>query len=322
MAKYICVTGAAGFLGLHVTRALLARGDRVYAVDAMTYAAQPEAFARLQAEYPEHLHLRPVRVQDLQRLPDVDAIVHLAASTHVDNSILEAQEFVDNNVGATAKLLELTCAKSQHGAPHFVHISTDEVYGPAPKSMTVGFAEDASMRPSSPYAASKAAADLLVQAWVKTYDMDTCVLRPTNCYGRGQYAEKLIPKAIRCLQLGRPIPIHGDGSQTRSWLSAVDFASAVLLAVDQRLNGVFNVGGNTEASVRDVVQRLRSAHYGELRDNTRDETDTQYGFSRPACDQRYLVDDTALRRAGWVPQGDFWQDLPKLVGFERHEWRW
>lgn len=316
MSKYVCVTGAAGFIGCHLVEALALRGDYVYAVDAMTYAADPARFAKLRNIFAERIELRNVDARTLQRLPDVDAVIHLAASTHVDNSITEAVEFVANNAGTTAYMLELTRAKAQHGMPHFIHISTDEVYG---SIAAPDFArEDWTLLPTSPYAASKAAADLLAQTWAKTYNMPVAVLRPTNTYGSGQYPEKLIPKAIRCLQLGRPIPIHGDGSQTRCWLSVHDLVSAILLVLDKRLNGVYNVGGNCEASVRKVVETIRSQWVLDIGA----QLSPEYGFIRPACDQRYAVNDLRLRAAGWTPRGNFFAELPQIVAFERERWRW
>lgn len=306
MNRYVCITGAAGFIGAHVVEAFAKRGDYVYAVDAMTYAARPEILSALAAAYAPRVHVRPVDVRTLTRLPDVDAVVHLAASTHVDNSLSEAAEFVANNVGTTAHLLELVRAKAQHGMPHFVHISTDEVYGSIPSTQRA--TESWPLNPSSPYSASKAAADLLVQAWATTYGVPTTILRPTNTYGIGQYPEKLIPKAVRCAVLGRPFPVHGDGSQARQWLNAHDFANAVLHVVDRQLHGVFNVGGNTEASVNAVASFVCPT--------------TATGFERLACDHRYAVDDSKLRESGWTPVGNFWRDLPTLVEAERHAWRW
>ena len=309
MTRYICVTGAAGFIGREVTRQLLARGDYVYGVDRADYAAD-----MFNMEPSPRLHMRVQDARTLGRLPDVDAVIHLAASTHVDNSLAEGEEFVANNVGTTAKLCELVRAKSQHGMPHFVHVSTDEVYGPVPQGRVN---EDAPLNPSSPYSASKAAAEHIVRAWGLTYRMPFTILRPTNCYGPGQYPEKLIPKAIRCLQLGRPVPIHGDGLQTRQWLSVTDLGAAILHVVDQRLEGTYNVGGNCEANVRRVVWDIASAFGGSL-----DSVQLQDGFHRPACDVRYAVDDNKLRATGWVPQGAFLQDLPRLVEAERTRWRW
>lgn len=301
MSRYVCVTGGNGFIGSEVVRQLLERGDYVYNVDRLDYAANV---------LPPHprLHTRPHDLRKLERLPDVDAVIHLAASTHVDNSLSEGEEFVANNVGGTAKMLELVRAKAQHGYPHFVHVSTDEVYGAILQGRA---SEDAPLNPSSPYAASKAAAEHIVRAWGLTYRMPFAILRPTNAYGLNQYVEKLIPKTIRCLQLGRPVPVHGDGSQTRQWLSTTDCASAILHVLDKRLEGAYNVGGNTEANVRSVVGAIQGV-----------DTCMEFGFQRPACDLRYAVDDAKLRATGWTPVGDFWRDLPRLVEAERTRWRW
>lgn len=206
----------------------------------------------------------------------------------------------------------MTRAKSQHGMPHFIHISTDEVYG----SVVEGKARVGDpLNPSSPYAASKAAADMLVQAWGATYKVPYSILRPTNCYGPGQYPEKLIPKAVRSLMLGRPIPIHGDGSQTRCWLWVEDLADAILLVLDKRLEGVYNVGGNAEVSVAEVAYTITTHFKGDPIKMV------QHGFSRPACDLRYAVDDQPIRMAGWSPKGNFWHDLPALVEQERGRFR-
>lgn len=309
MSKYVCLTGAAGFIGRVLARKLCERGDYVYAVDRLDYAADPYSIDRLRSDFPSHFHFRCEDVRNLGRLPDVDTVIHTAASTHVDNSLSEGEEFVANNVGSVAKLLELIRGNSQHGAPRLIHISTDEVYGPVSDNAT----PDSPLAPSSPYAASKAAADMLVHAWGKTYGLPYTIIRPTNCYGPGQYPEKLIPKAVRCSLLGKPVPVHGDGSMTRQWLRVDDLARAVLVAVDSDSPpAVINVGGNTHASVRDVVERVIGICGGSY----------ETGYHRPAVDTRYAVDDSPLRAMGWRPEGDFWKDLPLLVEAERQSFRW
>ena len=305
MPRYIALTGCAGFIGRVVLTQLLERGDYVYGVDALTYAADPAAIRLAQAAYPTQFSFVGSDVRHLGRLPDVETVIHCAAETHVDNSLTEGPRFVETNVSATVHLLEMIRAKGQHVMPRLVHVSTDEVYG----SITEGTASvSAPLRPSSPYAASKAAADLLVQSWGQTYGVSYTIVRPTNCYGVGQYPEKLIPKAVRSLMLGRPFPLHGEGTQTRYWLWVEDCARALLHVVDDPTIGmVVNVGGNTEASVQRVLDAVGCR--------------VQTGFKRAAMDGRYAVDDAALRDAGWTPQGDFWRDLAAIVEAERDRFR-
>lgn len=310
MTRYVAVTGCCGFIGRSVTRQLLSRGDYVYGVDALTYAADPL--------FPEEC-LQSSRfcfvgrdISELGRWPDVDAIIHLAAETHVDNSLLESRRFIETNVNGTGHLLEMTRAKAQHGMPRFIYVSTDEVYGdiewPFKATPTWG------LKPSSPYAASKAAADLLVQAYGRTYGLPYKCVRMTNAYGPGQYPEKLIPKTIRSYMLGRPVPVHGNGSQKRQWLHAEDAASAILFTLDNPdiLPPIVNVGGNCEASVEQVVTRI-----GKLMECEPITTPAE----RPGCDMRYAIDDCELRQAGWKPCGRFFDDLPSIVEWERRSFR-
>jgi dTDP-glucose 4,6-dehydratase len=318
MPRYVAVTGCAGFIGRVVTRKLLERGDYVYGIDALTYAADPDCIQGFRASFADSFSFVARDIRELGRWPDVDAVCHLAAETHVDNSLTEGPRFVGTNIDGTAHLLEMTRAKSQHGMPHFIHISTDEVYGSVDSGSV---AEDAPLRPTSPYAASKAAADLLVQAWGKTYGVPYAILRPTNCYGPGQYPEKLIPKCVRSLMLGRPIPIHGDGSQTRCWLNVEDLADAILLVLDQRLEGIYNVGGNSEVAVKEVARAIFGKFYPHDDNGVPLNDGMELGFQRPACDLRYAVDDSRIRAAGWKPTGDFWKDLPALVEAERGRFR-
>lgn len=303
MTRYVAVTGCAGFIGKHLTRKLLERGDYVYGIDCLTYAADPQAVEQFHSS--DRFQFIGRNIRDLERWPDVDAVLHLAAETHVDNSLTESSRFVETNVNGTLHLLEMTRAKSQHGMPRFIHISTDEVYGSAGKDDS--FVPDAPLQPTSPYAASKAGADLLVQSWGTTFSVPYTIVRPTNCYGLGQYPEKLIPKTVRSQMLGRPMTVHGDGSQTRQWLWVEDLADAILHVLDNPSPPIVNVGGNTEASVREIVDFIG----GESKD----------GFTRPACDQRYSVDDSYLRGAGWKPSGDFWAQLAGLVESERQRFR-
>ena len=279
--KLIAVTGACGFIGRAATEALLARGDAVYAVDALTYAADPTLPALWAETYGSRFSFVARDINDLGRLPDVDVVLNLAAESHVDNSIADAARFV--------------------------HVSTDEVYGDigegAPRT------ELHRLNPSSPYAASKAAADLLIGAWARTHGVAYNIVRPTNVYGPHQHPEKLIPRVVRALMTGRTFHVHGSGAQTRQWLAVADLVSALFCVLDTApANEVYNVGGNCEASVTDVVRAVG--------------VPAERGFARPGADSRYALNDAKLRALGWAPQGAFWAELPGLVAAERARFRW
>jgi len=294
----------------------LAHGVRVYGFDAETYAANRDWLAR-QRSMADCFRYQHAEIGTLAHLPDVDAVIHLAAETHVDNSILDAGTFVQTNVLGTQHLLELVRRKRQYQMPVMLHVSTDEVYGSVPTGTTP---ETAPLAPSSPYAASKAAADHLVMAYGHTYGVPWRIVRPSNCYGARQYPEKLIPKAIRHLKLGKPIPIHEGGAAVRCWLQVQDCAEAILTVLDQGANGeVYNIGGNTECSVRDVATSVVQAFHGPTESPARY---LDFGFTRLGLDQRYHVDDSKLRALGWVPTGNWTQDVPALVEAERRVFRW
>lgn len=316
MTRLVAVTGCLGFIGKHVTRALLDRGDYVVGIDAETYAADLDALAVF-SEFDVFKYLH-ADIRTLDRLPDADAVIHLAAETHVDNSIADPAIFAATNYLGTANLLQLIRGKREYDRPRLIHISTDEVYGSIPEGFVGhGYA----LRPSSPYSASKAAADLLIQSWRHTYGLWYAILRPSNCYGPGQYPEKLIPKAIRCLTLGRKIPVHDSGAQTRQWLHVEDCASAILAVLDRgEPDGIYNVAGNTETMVREIVREVVAGFY----DGHPPKPWTEYvafSHTRQGQDTRYAVDDTPLRRLGWTPNHNLWKDLPHLVELERSLFR-
>lgn len=312
MSRCVAVTGACGFIGRYVTQKLLARGDWVYAVDALTYAADPT----LPAEWPPHRCKFIGRdINDLGFWPDVDAIVNLAAETHVCNSLEDSSRFLRTNVFGVQHLLEMTRARAPNGMPLLIQISTDEVYGEITQGTTD---ETAPLCPSSPYAASKAAADCLMQAWGRTFGLPYRIVRPSNCYGVGQYPEKLIPKAVRRLSLGQPIPVHGDGSAERSWLWVEDCADAILAVLDRGTDGeVYNVPGASSLTVREVTAGIVAAFGKRVSPDT-----VEPGFARPGLDRRYAVSGDKLRGLGWTAKGELRRDLPALVAAERESVRW
>lgn len=310
------MTGGLGFIGRYVVQQLLVRGDRVLVIDAETYAADtslPDTEWRDAIHY-GYLKYVSSDINNLSALPDVDAIINCAAETHVDNSLTDPARFLRSNVLGVQNLLELARGKRAYQMPLFLQVSTDEVYGP----IGTGTATEASpLAPSSPYAASKAGGDLLVQAYGHSFGVPFRIVRPSNAYGPHQFPEKLIPKAVRHLVLGRRIPVHETGTSTRFWLHVEDCARAILTVLDKGCNGeCYNVGGDTEMSVRGVVGLICQA----MDEDMMQVCDFQY--TRLGLDQRYHNDDTKLRALGWAPQGDLRRDLPAIVEQEQATFRW
>lgn len=311
---YLLVTGCRGFFGHHLTGYLLQKGYQVLGVDAETYAAIHPV--------PSHKHFRYVKadIAELEHLPDVDAIVNLAAETHVDNSLMDAGRFLHSNIIGVHRLLELVRGKRQYQMPLFLQVSTDEVLGP---SLFPRHVSDP-MRPGNPYSASKAAAEHLIESYHNTYQVPFLMLRPTNLYGDGQYPEKLIPKAIRSIAREQPMPIHGDGSAKRSWLSVQDACNAVEIVLTRGKAGhTYHAGGNTVATVKDVVRAIGAAMgidpltYAVGKDPV-----AEYEYQRPGMDISYSLDDSGTRALGWEPTGNFFRDLPHLVALQRTRMTW
>lgn len=304
----VLVTGCLGFLAYPLTKKLLAAGHYVIGLDAETYAANPDHNSEFMNH--ERYKYQYGRVEELERLPDVDTVFHLAAETHVCNAVQDATAFVETNVLGTHRLLQLVAARRPYERPQLVHISTDEVYGDGYHDVA---RPDSPCRPGNPYSASKAGADLLVQAYARTHGVSAIIVRPSNCYGVGQFPEKLIPRAVKNLTLGKAVPVHGDGSQRRSWLHVEDCAEAILTAWLRGTPGaIYNIGGE-EATVLSIVTAI-----GE----TFDDAALSLGHERKGQDARYAVDDSALRALGWRPAERLWDALPGIVEAERQSFRW
>lgn len=316
MPKIVAVTGTLGFIGSHLVELLIQHGYHVYGIDSETYAANTHLLDTWRG-FSDIFKYQKADICELDHLPDVDAIINLAAETHVDNSLMDAGHFVRSNYTGVHNLLELVRGKRAYQIPTFIQISTDEVYGSVEVGTTT---ECAVLRPSSPYSASKAAADLLVQAYGHSFSIPYRIIRPSNCYGSRQHPEKLIPKSVQHLALGRAIPVHEGGNAVRNWLDVKDCAQAILIVLEKGQNGeVYNVGGNTEASIRGVATAVIEAFHGSTSEPAQY---LDFGYIRLGLDVRYAVDDTKLRTLGWEPQGNLLRDLPALVTSERHTFRW
>jgi dTDP-glucose 4,6-dehydratase len=241
----------------------------------------------------------------LPNLGEFDTVIHLAAETHVDNSITDPVSFLRENVDATVGLLEWIRGKSKYDRPLLLHVSTDEVYGDTETLSE----EDDPFRPSSPYAASKAAAEHFVAAYGRTFGLRYRIVRPSNCYGKWQFREKLIPKTVRRLLWGKPMSIHGSGNQTRTWLHVEDCAEGILAVLEHGEDGeAYNLEGPAEASVGLVVATVGVA----LADGDAAVPIATEPDARPGMDERYGM-SSAKTSAFWSPTRDLVQELRREI---------
>ncbi len=296
----VLVTGAAGFIGSNFVRLLIEqRPDvSVLAVDALTYAGNLANLSEFSGN--ESFHFHRVDICDPDALhplfeAGVDMVVNFAAESHVDRSIQGASAFVQTNVAGTQTLLDLA---RQHNVGRFLQVSTDEVYGSlGPEG---AFSEASPIEPSSPYSASKAAADFLVFAAHKTFGLDTVITRCSNNYGPYQFPEKLIPLFVTNLIAGEKVPLYGDGLNVRDWIHVQDHCEAILLILEKAAPGsIYNVGGDCEKTNIDIA-RIILSHLGH------DESMIRRVKDRPGHDRRYAMDFSRLTSdLGWRPRIEF-----------------
>ena len=255
----------------------------------------------------------------MKYLPDCDYVINVAAESHVGNSIVDSADFITSNIVGVKNLLDLIRQKQQNVAerPVFFHFSTDEVYGDITEGAHV---ETDILKPSNPYSASKAAADMLVMAWGRTYGLKYLILRPTNNYGIGQYPEKLIPVTVKLLMRGRKIKLHDEGKPIRNWLHADDTASAVTTLISADVDdGIYNVAGGFEQKNIDTVSKVLECYFGEKRDW---EPYLDLSFVREGQDVRYALNDDKLRSLGWSPQKRFDREIGEIVEHYKNNFKW
>ena len=318
----ILVTGGAGFIGSAVVRLAIARGHHVVNVDALTYAACLDNVASV-ADHPNYA-FEQVDIRDREGLDAVfakntpDAVMHLAAESHVDRSIDGPADFIETNIDGTFNMLEAARsywrAQGQPDTFRFHHISTDEVFGSlGPTGM---FTETTPYDPRSPYSASKASSDHLVRAWHETYSLPVVLTNCSNNYGPYHFPEKLIPVVIVNALAGKPLPIYGDGGNIRDWLYVEDHADALLLVLAKGgLGRSYNIGGENERTNLELVKtlcgildQLRPRDAGSYADLITFVTD------RPGHDARYAVDPSRIRdELGWRPSVTVEEGLEKTV---------
>jgi dTDP-glucose 4,6-dehydratase len=315
--KVVYITGCLGFIGSYVTRTCLQKGWYVKGVDKMTYAANKE----LLDEFNQYENFSFVKqdINDLKFLYDCDYVINTAAETHVGNSISNSDDFIHSNIDGVHHLLELIKTHRGENAkkPIFLHFSTDEVYGDIENG---AHTETDLLKPSNPYSATKAAADMLVLAWARTYGLPYIIVRPTNNYGVGQYVEKLIPKACKYLKLGRKIPLHNNGTPIRTWLHAQDTSNAIISIIESgNINEIYNINGDFEQTNLDTIKKLLILY------NVSESEVNQYidfSCTRPGQDVRYALDDSKLRSLGWSPYANFDIELKNIVSYYNNKFIW
>jgi dTDP-glucose 4,6-dehydratase len=325
---HLLVTGGAGFIGSELVRRLLARDDgtRVTVLDLLTYAGNRANLAPVEADPARASRLTFVRGDiadpDLVAplVAEADAVVNVAAETHVDRSILDPEAFLRTGVIGVHVLLEAVRSETARAAagdrptsPRFLQVSTDEVYGDIAEGRSV---EGDPLEPRSPYAAAKAASELLVRAYRITYGIDTVVTRGSNTYGPYQHPEKLIPLFVTNALAGEPLPMYGDGRQIRDWLHVSDHAAGIEFVLRHGQPGeTYNVPGGTELPNREVIGRLLTAA-------GRDWSLVRTVPDRPGHDRRYAMDGSKVHALGWSPAVPFERGLPETVAWYRDNPAW
>lgn len=320
------VTGGAGFIGSNFLRqALKNKNTQIVVLDALTYAGEYTSISDIKDSV-NFVHGDICDADLLSRLfkeHDFSHVVHFAAESHVDRSILGPEAFIKTNIEGTFHLLE---AARKHWGNHmdkrFIHVSTDEVYGTL-KPDEPPFTEKSLHKPNSPYAASKAAADHLVRAWGKTYGLPVIITNCSNNYGPWQYPEKLIPLMILNAIEQKPLPVYGDGLQVRDWIHVEDHCKGLLKVIEKGLLGeTYVIGGNNERTNLEIVSKVCEAvdltigagHTTGLIRHVED---------RPGHDRRYAMDSTKLNaETGWVPEKDFGESMTELVEWYQNNPAW
>ncbi len=281
----------------------------------MTYAANKDLLPEFE-KYPNFSFVH-CDINDLKFLYECDYVINTAAETHVGNSIVSSHEFIKSNIDGVHNLLELIKNyRAENGRkPTLIHFSTDEVYGDI---MDGEHNEEDLLRPSNPYSASKAAADMLIMAWGRTHSVPYIIVRPTNNYGIGQYVEKLIPKSIKYLKLGKKIPLHYNGESYRNWLHASDTANAIIKIIENgKVGEIYNISGGFEQKNIDTVKKILKLF------NIDDHTNyVDFSFQRPGQDIRYALDDNKLRSLGWSPKTNFDQEIIEIIKYYKNKFIW
>ena len=306
----ILITGCAGFIGVNFTKYWLENHaeDSIVGVDCLTYSSNKNELQNLR-KYPNFVFYKTdicdrEEIYRIFQTETPDIVINFAAESHVDNSIETPDIFIKTNVLGTQVLLD-ACVK--YGIKRFHQISTDEVYGDLPLDSKESFTETAPLQPSSPYSASKAAADLLVLSYYKTYGLPVTISRSSNNYGKYQHVEKLIPKTIKMAVAGMQIPIYGDGQNVRDWLHVDDHCRAIeCILYKGKIGEIYNIGAGNEISNLELVKQILAVLQ-------KDENLISFVEDRKGHDRRYSVNASKIISLGWQPQMPFDKGLRETI---------
>lgn len=309
--KIAVVTGFAGFIGTTFTKRLLKDGWKVYGFDKFTHVSNHS----LTSKFHDNFEWENADIRKITWLPECDVIFNFAAESDVDIGNLSCNKFIKSNVDGVRNLLDIINNRIilRADKPLFFQISTDEVYGDLKEGV---FDEEAILKPSNPYAATKAAADMLIQAYARTFGIEYIIVRPSNNYGPYQYPEKLIPLAVKRLSRGKKIKLHNQGSPIRSWTHSEDTTEAILALFEQaERNRIYNISSEFEQSNLETVTKIINTYFmGSVSRMVPDiEKHLDFSFNRPGQDIRYAISCNPLKELQWRPKKVFDEEIVKLV---------
>lgn len=310
MSKNILITGGYGFIGTNFVKHLLKSSDyNITVFDKLTYASN---IKNLEKENIKFIKGDLYNKNDVKSaINNTDYIVNFAAESHVDRSIINADDFLNSNIYGVYNILNYI--KENKNIEKFIHISTDEVYGNA---INTTFSENSCLNSNNPYSATKASADLLIMSYYKTYKIPVCITRSSNNYGPYQHPEKLIPKTIIYSILNRKIPLYGNGENTRDWLYVEDNVNGILNILIHGKNGeIYNIGSEIELSNIDIVRKI-------LKFMDKPESLINYVNDRPGNDLRYSMDSSKVMKLGFKPKIDIDNGLKKTINWYENNREW
>lgn len=314
--KIVYVTGCLGLIGSHITRLCLERNWYVIGVDSCTYVSN----ACHLEDFKKYKNFKFIKsdINDLETLYDCDYIINTAAETHVANSLVDSTKFFKTNISGVEKLLNLIRKLNNNTSfPTLIHFSSYEVYG---NNCDSDVTEKSILNPVNPYSATKASADMVIQAFNATYNVPYIIVRPNCNYGVGQYVEKLIPKFCKYSLLKKKFPLHNGGTTTRTWLNALDTANAVMRMIDSgSKNEIFNVSSNSEYSNFDVCNMILDTYYPEIEDKSEF---YDLSYIRNGQNFKFYLDDSKIRQLGWKEKTVFTEEIVKIANYYKENFIW